>query len=265
MSVHPGGPAPVPWGAVDVLLSVLAPMARGAVDLVWPWVCPGCGRTGERPEAGAFLCARCQEHVRLSIGPACPICDHPVGRRGTFCEGCLGAWPRTRLVVSLGPYSGPLARLVRVFKYGGCIEAGEWLAGRLAERLLVRVGGIDAVVPVPATRGTERQRGFNPAAVVAAHLARELAVPLEEGALVKVRSTPRLAGLRAIDREVVLHGAHALGRAGAIEGRQVLLVDDVYTTGATFAALAGLLLDEGGASGVVGAVLARTVVETGLV
>lgn len=150
-------------------------------------------------------------------------------------------------------YRFPLDRLVHRFKFAGDLAVGDYLGAALAESVAGRPRP-DLVLPSPASVARLRERGFNPAAVLARRVARELEVPWHPGILRKVRHTPPQTGLARSSRARNLRGAF---RCEGVEGLRVAVVDDVTTTGATLEALARELRSAG-AVRVEGWVVART-------
>lgn len=159
-------------------------------------------------------------------------------------------------VRALGPYDGLLRRLILRMKYGEepyvAALLGRLLAGRVADWLRDLV-----VVPIPLHPDRLRERGFNQALLLAAHLARASGRPLAAHALRRLRAAPPQAGLGALARRSNVEAIFAPGPGCRLHGRPVLLVDDVLTTGRTLAA-ACQALQAAGAGPVYGAVAAVT-------
>jgi ComF family protein len=104
----------------------------------------------------------------------------------------------------------------------------------------------DKIIPVPLHKLRERQRGFNQAAIIARLVSKESGLPIDNQALRRVKATERhRAGMDAHDRNRSVERAFEVARPGAIEGRSVLLIDDVYTTGSTIAEACSSLLGAG--------------------
>jgi ComF family protein len=116
----------------------------------------------------------------------------------------------------------------------------------------------DLIVPAPLHPRRARERGFNQAAALARPIARLLGIPYDEAVLCRVRETLPQVGLSDVERVLNLRGAFRAVKTTAIEGRRVLLVDDVMTTGATVASATRALV-KGGALRVCVLTLARTV------
>jgi ComF family protein len=153
-------------------------------------------------------------------------------------------------VRSLGPYTGPVARLVRALKYDGWRLAGDHLARRLARAVVSDPALSAATVAswVPSTRGRERERGFNPAELLArGACARIPSGPPPAPLLRRVREGPRQAGLPASERQGNVRGAFAPdpGALATLPHSHVLLVDDVLTTGSTVSEAARVLVGAG--------------------
>jgi predicted amidophosphoribosyltransferase len=192
-----------------------------------------------------------QGFLSLLAPHRCPGCDFRVPDvvAASFCEACepllepapAGMSPPARAAAGW-LYQGPFADAIRRFKYAG---AG-WLAVPLGERLAVAArpysGAIRAVVPVPLHPSKLRERGFNPAALLARPVAAELGAALRVGWLRRERATRSQAGLEREARLANLRGAF---QAAVVEPTSVLLIDDVRTTGSTLAEAAAALTAKG--------------------
>lgn len=210
-------------------LSLLRAPARALFDLVFPPACVACGRVGEA------YCRRCRE--RLS---AAPLAIH----RQKLADGVP--------VGSTGAHRDALQIAVQALKYHDMRD----LAHPLADRLARMAGALNwsraqMIVPVPAHPNRQRQRGYNQAELLAHALADRLGIPCQPGALHRMRDTRSQVGMTRHERRLNVQDAfHA--DPSAVARRVVLLVDDVYTTGATLHACA-LALRAGGARAVAGA------------
>jgi ComF family protein len=220
--------------------------ARRAAALVFETLLPAdCLRCGAwlplRQEGG--VCLPCWERLPWRPGRSAP-------RRGPLDALLWGA-----------DYDGDFRRLIRIYKFERFDPLGRPLGRAAARRLPAgRLRRDDfVVVPVPLHWTRRWRRGFNPAALLAQGLAGALGLPLRPDALRRRRRGRRQVGLGRRERRAALAGVFVASRgaARAIRGRDILLVDDVVTTGATLEACAAALL-AGGARSVVGFAVART-------
>lgn len=194
----------------------------------------------------------------------CAECEKILPRAGSgLCRGCGKSpcicgedWPLDG-VFSAFEYRGGAARAIRQMKFHNRPAIARHLAPYLAEVLPEELS-FDAIVPIPMTRSGIRRRGYNQAALLARFLSRETGIPCEE-LLVKVRKTSPQHMLNARERRGNLSGAYAQAKGGVVQGRILLLCDDVTTTGATLREAAGILLRSGAR-----AVYAVTAAATGL-
>jgi ComF family protein len=171
---------------------------------------------------------------------------------------------------SFGAYTPRMSRAILLLKYGNVAPLGAWFARRLASLVDRQPEGFgaDAVVPVPLDRGRLRERGYNQAELIAKPLARMLGIPFRSYLLVRTRPRPNQLRLTRRERWETVRGAYATHKMAQVDKLQVILVDDVFTTGATLDACSRALKGAGAAR-VVGLTVARAlplspVLEAGL-
>ncbi|MBL4849267.1 MAG: ComF family protein [Planctomycetes bacterium] len=238
-------------------------MLAGLVSLVAPIACLGC--RDPLPEAtpgwpGA-LCLPCRRSLTW-IDVACAGCGRARGPgllSCARCSACVGqARGRVQETIALWRYRGPGRALVRRLKYEGMASLGPPLGAALADRVQTAIPSLDAstlVVAIPLHSVRRLQRGYNQAQEVARGLSSALDLELGEP-LLRRRWTAPLYGVPRRERAQAVRGAFGLRRAPGVEGRPILLVDDVRTSGATLRA-AARVLHQGGAATIRAAVLAR--------
>lgn len=205
------------------------------VDLVFPPRCPLCGM-GLAAQVG--LCAACWGELAIPGEPSCTSCQRPFAegvRDGSTCAVCLADPPRHDGIAAGTLYNEASRKLVLAFKHGHRIALAPMLARLVGARLPARVGPDWLVVPVPLHRWRLWSRGFNQSALLARELAALRGCQAVVDGLGRAKRTPPLGGLGKAARARVLSGAIAANpaRAALIEGAQILLVDDVLTSGAT--------------------------------
>jgi ComF family protein len=225
-----------------------------AVDaLVFPWQCPICGAGA----LGSPFCVDCRRELLEAAGSACPRCALPVGpwaRLDRGCSRCRGESLGFDAAIALGPYQGPIRQLCLLLKR----EENAWLARWIVDLLVegrTELGGLPKealVAPVPLHWRRQWQRGYNQSDELARRLARRLALH-RFGALRRVVATAPLAELGRTERTAVMRDAFRVRPCPhpALQGRTIVLVDDILTTGATTGAAARTLKKAGAARVVV--------------
>jgi ComF family protein len=222
----------------------LAPL-RFVADFALPPRCPGCGAViGE----DHLFCAECWGTLRFLAPPWCAGCNRPFAYdRGpeTRCAGCLADPPQHAGIYAAVAY-GEVARGVALrLKYGGRTALAETV-GRQMARLLPP--GAELLVPVPLHRWRLWSRGFNQAALIAAAITRACGLPHDPLLLRRTRATPPLRAMGAKARARVVAGAfRVVDPHAALHGKSVVLIDDIYTSGATTDACVRTLLRAGAA------------------
>lgn len=237
-----------------------AQLLERVLHLLLPPACAGCEDPLSRHEGR--VCPRCRTRLRGPSHPRCERCHAPRGTGlppGRPCPECL-EWPAVlelaRSAVVLAP---PADSLVHALKYDGWRELAPFLGERMVRALEPSLRGeAQVVVPVPTTARRRRERGYNQAELLAKHLAPRLERPLAQ-ALVRRDDGHTQVALQRRERMDNVRTAFEPRSAEAreVQGRRVLLVDDVLTTGAT-AGAAALTLAEMGAAGIVLVAFARS-------
>lgn len=234
------------------MASQITPALRPLVDLVYPPRCPLCG-VALAEQRG--LCPSCWSELEFPTKPACSSCSRPLptgqADEAQECYSCHQSPPSHSGVIAATVYNDASRKLILNFKHGGKITLARLLGQLMATSLAGHLKEPKPLlIPVPLHRWRLWRRGYNQAALLAQELERRGRGELLVDALVRNKRTPSLGGLGKEERENALLGAIALNpsRAKWIAGREVVLVDDVLTSGATSDACVSALLAGGATS-----------------
>jgi ComF family protein len=191
------------------------------LDLLYPPRCAGCGR------ADAVWCARCTRQlgaVALELNPV--------------------SAPPLYSICATGAHEGKLQQAIHAHKYSHAPALTVPLGKRLTDTLAALGWHFDVIVPVPLHPNRERARGYNQAHLLSEHVAQALGIPCVSGAVERWRDTPPQVGRSRKQREANMRGAF---RAATPISGTALLIDDVFTTGATMRACAAAVRQAGAA------------------
>jgi ComF family protein len=247
--------------------------AESLFAVLFPSDCRICGeplvRISRLP-----VCQDCLEKIRPAQGKVCSVCGERVlssyavadDEGALLCPLCRRVEPPFAKAVAYGSYEAGLRELIHLLKYSGVRPAANVLGRMLAEAMAALDHDFGqqeavAVIPVPLYKAKRGQRGFNQAEMIARAALKcspmRDRLRLEADVLQRRRDTKSQIGLTSHQRRENMRGAFAVTRAQEITGREVLLVDDVYTTGTTVSECARVLR-RAGASRVWVATVART-------
>ena len=205
-------------------------MLNALLNILFPESCPTCQRPSLDHNT-APICTECWQGILPHDGPGCQKCGKPfVSGISTTCADCIQSEPYFRNARSFGPHKGALKKAINLFKYHGIKR----LAGPLSDVMhRISIPSVDAVIPVPLYKKRLRQREFNQSALLAKRTAKQLGIPFTPDCLARIRDTTPQVGMNSNDRFKNVKKAFIIKDSSVIRDRNILLVDDVFTTGAT--------------------------------
>ena len=232
--------------------------ARAVLDLLFPPLCIGCRTSVSQPG----FCAACWSGIQFLDGPGCRCCGLPFGvalEGDSLCAACLAKPPAFDSARAILAYDEKSRGAILALKHADRLDLVPGFARWLSRSGAALLKDSDLVVPVPLHRLRLWRRRYNQSAELARRLARDWALSYDHSVLVRSRHTASqgaMASARARRRNVL--GAFKVPDPQLVAGRNILLVDDVLTTGATAQACARAL-KRAGAARVHVLVLARVV------
>jgi competence protein ComFC len=233
------------------VLPVLTGLKRTALDLLFPCRCIGCGKEG------SLICPSCRKKLPWILPPVCPLCgvakplDIP-------CTNCPGLQMTIDGIRSPFRFEEIIRSAVHQLKYKNLRAIAAPLAVMMADYLTDNQMRNDIIIPVPLHRKRLRERGYNQSELLAKELNKLTGIPIETECLIRHRHTPAQAMTNSVtERHNNLTGAFTC-KNNRVEGKKVLLIDDVATSGATLDTCA-VALKTAGACSVWGLTLARDI------
>ena len=241
-----------------------------AINLIFPAACNNCDSAVSADAATAYFCKECWQRMEWFDSPCCPQCGLPYPSEdnkppsgqstvGHLCGSCRKKPPCFDRVVSAGPYAGAISEAIKLFKYKKKVSLGktltEWaLKSPFVENTLFNINAQEdfhtlwgcpvnradkaissktLLVPVPLHIKRLREREFNQSAIIASVISRRSGIPLLANVLIRHRHTMPQVELGGMDRRENVAGAFSIEDSSLIEGKEIILVDDVYTSGST--------------------------------
>jgi ComF family protein len=239
---------------VAIVVTVLpqaAKLKRAALDLLFPKWCVGCGKEGE------FICRSCREHLVRVRPPLCPQCGKPQPT-GTLCPSCLNWQADIDGIRSPFQFEGVIREAILQLKYRNLRALSETLAELLGDYLTAHPLPGEVLVPVPIHPKRLIERGYNQSSLLVQKLGKLVRLPVVDKSLIRQRhALPQTQTKTVAERRNNVAGAFTC-RDQRLKGRQILLIDDVATSGATLNACAEAL-KAAGATSVWGLTLAREI------
>lgn len=222
------------------LSSVLRNIFETAIVFLYPARCRVCeeflGVTSM-----PYICADCWQDMQFLEPPWCDICGTP--EINGLCDACAVSPPRYGKLRTIAFYHTTLQQAIHLFKF----EKKRAFAQPLVQLINTHIPsdcditGYDFVLPIPIHKKRLRERGFNQAALLADGIAKVAGVPVLTDVLVRKRHTVAQSSLDSAARQQNIVGAFEVRNPDIISGKRLLLIDDVFTTGATIREAVGEL------------------------
>jgi len=218
-----------------------------------PATCKLCHSVVEDFRLGV-VCQSCWDHVKLIEPPLCSTCGYAfpskaISSAGALCGACRRGLYRFDVARAWAPFQDSVKEIIHELKYGCHSSLARPLAARLAVAFEAQRDRLQAdwLIPVPLHPARKRERGFNQSGEIARHFSHIVGVPLAQHWLSRPRQTKVQAGLTRRERRQNVRGAFETSKKAEIRGKTILLIDDVFTTGATVNECARILKQSGAA------------------
>jgi len=226
------------------ILRKSASLLRGILDIILPPVCYACGN---RCSGKYGLCEVCLDKIVCIPPPHCPKCGRRLANGEHICRECTGKPSHIERGWSCCYYDGTIKDLIHLFKYNrylGLIDIFKDVMADFVKKNKIEKH-IDLIVPVPVHPAKQRERSYNHAQVLASSLSDIFSIPMDCKNLKKIKWTQSQSELDKEKRLKNVKDSFFVIEKQVFSERNVLIVDDVYTTGATINECAKALLDAG--------------------
>ncbi len=214
-------------------------LISGLCEIVYPKACHVCRNKITAASIGGLVCATCWSKIKLNLPPFCASCGRNLtGRKSlnNICDSCSKEPLHFDHAFSPCLYEGPIKELIHAFKY----KNKDYLSGLLAQPMIefIKIYNlpmrlIDAVAAVPLSAAKLREREFNHALLLARHIGKEFNKEIMENKLLRLRNSRSQTELNDQERRLNVKDAFAVTDVTALNAKNILLIDDVLTTGAT--------------------------------
>jgi competence protein ComFC len=231
-------------------LHALTELKDDLLDFVYPQHCVICKGHLKREEN--HVCETCWNSLVTLPDPFCPYCKSFMEHEDAECVFCNSTKKLSEdriflKVRSLGRFDDYYKELIHQFKYGKKIPLGKRLGGRLGKTINddSHFSKSDYLIPVPLHKSRCRERGFNQSEIVADQISKITGIPILKNVLKRKKNTKDQTNLSREEREENVRGAFVVTYSEMIKGKNIILVDDVITTGATLTECARILNQSG--------------------
>lgn len=216
-------------------------MFEKLINIIYPKTCPICGCLLEKNH---LICNECQKEITVIKEPRCQKCGKMLmSGEQIFCKDCKKQIHYFDKGVAVFVYHGKIKESIERFKFHNIREYTDFYAeaaGRFYGEI-IRGWNIDVMIPIPIHKTKEIKRGYNQALVFAKSFGNRMEIPVDDSILKRIKSTQAQKGLTRENRYRNLKDAFAVNRDMCKTIANVLLIDDIYTTGSTMDICAELL------------------------
>lgn len=234
-------------------MNMLRRLMDGLADCLFPRICLACKDKLGESSVHNLICSQCWSKVKINLPPFCHSCGRHLEKGNltkNICPRCL----RTKLHFDRAfcpcVYTGVIKELIHLFKYNGKDHLGPALSGLMIDFIKeynLPMDYLDLIIPIPLHKERFREREFNQAQILSNNISKEFNKEMANDCLMRMRHTKTQTELDLGQRMANVKGAFSLTKKTAIKGKNILLIDDVLTSGATSSEAAYALKDAGAA------------------
>jgi ComF family protein len=230
---------------------VLQNFVKSFVDLVYPPSCAACNKPLPRIAMDSSVCLSCWSQIKMNRPPFCHACGRQMSRKD-FSKNMCGRCARTPMAFdraySVCVYDGPIKTLIQAFKYKDKQHLGKVLSKLpidFIKEYAIPIQYMDYLVPIPLHSVKLREREFNQADILCREIGAAFGKTVLYNNLFRYRATNAQATLEPHQRFLNVRGSFAVTEKESLRGKNIMLIDDVLTTGATASDAARSLKDAG--------------------
>jgi ComF family protein len=226
-------------------------LVHGLMAIVYPKTCFSCRKKLAEKADDGFLCSQCRGKIKKNLPPFCVSCGRQLEKRWlakNVCPACQKKKLHFDRAFSPCVYDGVIKELIHKFKYNGKEHLGLPLSRIMVDFIKeyrLPIDYIDCIIPIPLHKARLREREFNQAQILGRHIAEEFKKDILADAIERYRHTKTQTDLEIDERFLNVRDSFRIAQPEAIEGKNVLVIDDVLTTGATSSEVAAALKEAG--------------------
>lgn len=231
---------------------MLRGLLKGLTDLIYPNCCLAC-KNRIKP-CGAeqdFICASCRDKIEMNLPPFCACCGRRLSKDNlvkNICSGCLKTRFHFDRAFSPCKYSGTIKKLIHEFKYAGRDYLGQSfgsIMNSFIKEYALPIEYVDFIIPIPLHNSRLREREFNQAQILSEQVGKEFNKKVLPGVLIRNKATKTQTELNPEERRLNVEKSFYVTKPALVKNRNLLLIDDVLTTGATSSEAARSLKESG--------------------
>jgi competence protein ComFC len=208
-------------------------LADAVLNFIYPPIhCIWCERRLEK-RAVHGICSHCIDAMPFIHPPRCSVCGKPAETEMLICTECRLHGHDYNQALAVFEYSITIRELIHRYKYNGEYTLSRTFGYFMSELLMQSGWRVDAIIPVPLHKNRLKSRGFNQSALLADYLSHRSGIPCLENLLIRRVDTKTQTGFNRYRRADNLKGAFSIVKPHDLEDKNILLVDDVHTSGAT--------------------------------
>jgi len=221
---------------------------RKGIEIIYPSTCPICSQVLDKKfNKKNYICEQCSKKLSYIESPRCLKCGKPVDNAETeFCYDCSRVKHIYSQGVGVWAYTNEIKNSIYQFKYHNKREYGEFYGYEVKNRYesIIKSWNADVLIPVPLHKSKLRKRGYNQAEIIAKSIGTFLDIPVDSQLLNRKKKTLAQKELNDKERLKNLENAFIIG-GKVVKYKNVIIVDDIYTTGTTIDACSKILIDAG--------------------